>query len=391
MKTTDKENIIKIDSKNIVNTYGRFQEVLVEGKGAVCTNAEGKEFIDFTSGIGVNSLGFANGAWVTAVCEQASKLQHISNLFYTEPQAKLAEILVARTGMQKVFFGNSGAEANECAIKTARKYGNEKKPGKNKIITLVNSFHGRTMASLTATGQDKYHKYFDPFVGGFEYCPANDFDTMKTLVDDDTCAVMMELIQGEGGVVPVEKDFVQKVENLCKEKDIILIIDEVQTGVGRTGTLFAYEQYDISPDIVTFAKGIGGGLPMGGALMGEKTCDVLTPGDHGTTFGGNPVCCSGAIAVLEQIDEKMLGEVAYKGELIRKKLAEIPKVNDITGLGLMIGFKVDGMEAKDVVEKAMAKGVLMLTAKDKVRLLPPLIISQDEITKGLDILKEIIG
>lgn len=378
-----------LDKEKIVGTYGRYDMAADHGKGAVCVSVDGKEYIDFTSGIGVNSLGFCDDKWVAAVTEQLGKLQHVSNLFYTEPQVKVADILTSRTGLKKVFFGNSGAEANEAAIKTARKYGNTVKDGgANQIITLNNSFHGRTMATITATGQEHYHHFFDPFVGGFKYCDANDIAGLEKLADDSVCAIMMEMIQGEGGVVPLDREFVKAAEKICREKGILLIIDEVQTGIGRSGKLFAYEHFGIKPDIVTFAKGIGGGLPIGGTLFGEKCCDVLQPGDHGTTYGGNPVACAGALAVLERIDDDFLKEVEEKGAYMKKKILGFQAVKEVSGMGLMMGISIEGKEAADVVKTALENGLMSLTAKDRIRLLPPLTITYDEIDKGLSILED---
>lgn len=388
METID---IKKTDKSKIVNTYARYDLAVKQGSGAVCTSYDGKEYIDFTSGIGVNSLGFCDAGWVAAVSEQLGKLQHISNLFYTEPQVKAAELLTSKTGMSKVFFGNSGAEANEAAIKTARKYGTKVKGNSlNKIITLVNSFHGRTMATITATGQEHYHQYFTPFVEGFDYCEPDNIQQLEALIDDNTCAVMLEMIQGEGGVIALSEEFVKAAEKLCRQKDILLIIDEVQTGAGRTGRLFCYEHYGIKPDMVTFAKGIGGGLPIGGVLFSDKCCDILEPGDHGTTYGGNPVVCAGACEVLSRIDGEFLAEVTAKGEYIRDKLTDISQIEEITGKGLMIGIKLKEQKASDVVAAALEQGLLLLTAKDRVRLLPPLTITYKEIDKGLEILKKIL-
>ena len=384
-------DIKKTDKEKIVNTYARYDLAVKQGKGSVCTSYDGKEYIDFTSGIGVNSLGFCDDGWVKAVTEQLNKLQHISNLFYTEPQVKAAELLTAKTGMSKVFFGNSGAEANEAAVKTARKYGSKVKGNSlNKIVTLVNSFHGRTMATITATGQEHYHQFFTPFVEGFAYCEPDNIQQLEELVDDNTCAVMLEMIQGEGGVIALSEDFVKAAEKLCRKKDILLIIDEVQTGVGRTGKMFCYEHYGIKPDMVTFAKGIGGGLPVGGVIFGEKCCDVLEPGDHGTTYGGNPVVCAGVVEVLSRVDSEFLEAVTAKGEYIREALADIPQIEEITGKGLMIGLKLKDKKASDAVSQAMSEGLLLLTAKDRVRLLPPLTITYEEIDRGLEILKKIL-
>ncbi|HIU25825.1 MAG TPA: aspartate aminotransferase family protein [Candidatus Copromorpha excrementigallinarum] len=383
--------IKKLDKERIVPTYARYDMVAEKGAGACCWSKEGKKYIDFTAGIGVNCLGFCDRGWIEAVTEQLGKLQHVSNLFYTEPQVKVAEMLTERSGMAKVFFGNSGAEANEAAIKTARKYGFMKKGEKAyKIITLENSFHGRTMAAITATGQEHYHKFFTPFLEGFEYCPANDGEAMERLADENTCAIMMEMVQGEGGVVPLEAEFVKKAEKICREKGILLIADEVQTGIGRTGKLFAYEHFGIQPDIVTFAKGIGGGLPIGGALFGEKCCDTLQPGDHGTTYGGNPVACAGAVEVLKRMDGAFLAEVEKKGSYIKEKLQAIPKVKKVTGMGMMLGVEIEGKKAADAVAESLEKGLMILTAKDRVRLLPPLTITFEEIDEGIEILKSVL-
>lgn len=368
-----------LDKERIVSTYGRYDLVVESGKGAYCVSAEGKKYLDFTTGIGVNSLGFCDDSWVEAVTTQVKTLQHVSNLFYTQPQVEVAKILTDRTGMKKVFFNNSGAEANETAIKAARKYGTVNKgENVNKIITLNNSFHGRTMATITATGQAHYHKFFTPFVGGFDYCDANDIEQLEKLADENTCAIMMEVIQGEGGVLNLDEAFVKAAEKICKEKDILLIIDEVQTGIGRTGKLFAYQHFGIKPDIVTFAKGIGGGLPIGGAIFSEKCCDTLVPGDHGTTYGGNPIACAGAKAVLTKIDDAFLEEVTAKGEYLKKKLLELPQVKAVSGKGLMIGASIEGKEAGQIVKDALDNGLMLLTAKDKVRMLPPLTITYEE-------------
>ncbi len=388
----NKEEIKKLDQEKIVGTYSRYDMVADHGKGARCVSVDGKEYIDFTAGIGVNCLGFCDDGWVEAVTAQLKKLQHVSNLFYSEPQVKAADLLTKRTGLKKVFFGNSGAEANEAAIKTARKYGTTQRGVHvNKIISLANSFHGRTMATITATGQEKYHKFFTPFLEGFKYCEANNIEQLKSLVDDDTCAIMMEMVQGEGGVLDLDPDFVKAAEQLCHEHDLVFIVDEVQTGIGRTGKLFAYEYFDVMPDIVTFAKGIGGGLPIGGVLFGEKCCDVLKPGDHGTTYGGNPVACAGAVEVLTRIDDAFLKEVQKKSAYLKDKLQALPHVTSVSGLGLMLGVSLEGKEAPDVVKKALEEGLMVLTAKDKVRLLPPLTITYDEIDQGVEILKKALS
>lgn len=381
------------DQSYVAGTYGRFPVAIKEGKGALCKDFDGKEYIDFSSGIGVNSLGFCDAGWVSAVTKQLNTLQHISNLYYTEPCANTANILCERTGMKKVFFSNSGAESNEGAIKCARKYSYEKYgEGRNKVITLVNSFHGRTVTTLAATGQDVFHKYFFPFTEGFEFVTANDIVALKNALDGSVCAVMMELIQGEGGVMPLDKAFVKEVEALCKENDILLIIDEVQTGVGRTGKLFCFMNYDITPDIVTTAKGIGGGLPLGCVMFGEKTEKVFGPSDHATTFGGNPVATAGAEYILNTMDEKFLSEVTAKGEYMREKILTMPHVEGIDGLGLMMGIRLsDGIRSADVVKKGIEFGALLLTAKAKVRLLPPLNITYDEIDRGLEALEKALS
>ena len=387
----NKEMIRETDKKKIVSTYSRYDMAADRGKGACCYDTDGKKYIDFTAGIGVNSLGFCDDSWIGTVTAQLKKLQHASNLFYTEPQLKVAEMLTERTGMSKVFFGNSGAEANEAAIKTARKYGTTRKGNNvNKIITLENSFHGRTMATITATGQDHYHKYFTPFVDGFRYCRANDAEQLKDLVDDETCAVMMEMIQGEGGVLNLDAEFVRAAADICAQRDILFISDEVQTGIGRTGKLFAYEHFGVKPDIVTFAKGIGGGLPIGGTLMGEKCCDVLQPGDHGTTYGGNPVACAGACEVLSRIDDAFLKDVENKGRYLKSELMKIPQVKSVSGMGLMLGVEIEGKEAAEAVKEALESGLMILTAKNKVRMLPPLTITYDELDEGIEIFKKVL-
>lgn len=379
--------IKKLDKKIIAGTYARHDMAASSGKGARCYDTDGKEYIDFTSGIGVNSLGFCDEGWIAAVTEQLNKLQHSSNLYYTEPQVKVAKMLTDRTGMTKVYFANSGAEANETAIKTARKYG---KGEANKIITLNNSFHGRTLGAMTATGQPKYHEDFGPLPDGFEYCEANNIEQLIQLADDNTCAIMMELVQGEGGVRELEAAFVKAASDICRENNILLIIDEVQTGIGRTGRLFAYEYFGIKPDIVTFAKGIGGGLPMGGVLFGEKACNILEPGNHGTTYGGNPVACAGAVEVLTRIDDEFLKEVREKSAYLREKLLEIPGVSEVSGLGMMMGVTLSKKAAADFVKDALAAGLMTLTAKEKVRLLPPLTITYEELDKGLAIFREAV-
>lgn len=379
------------DKEYIMGTYGRNNLCIANGKGDLCFSPEGDAYIDFSSGIGVNSLGFANDVWVEAITKQANTLQHTSNLFYTAPCVELAELLVKRSGLEKIFFSNSGAEANEGAIKTARKYSFKKYGlGRHEIITLVNSFHGRTMATITATGQDGYHTDFFPFVEGFSYAKANDMESLNEKINEKTCAIMIELVQGEGGVIALEKEYVETISKLCVEKDILLIVDEVQTGIGRTGTLFAYEQFEIKPDLVTVAKGLGGGLPIGGVLFGEKTYQVLAPGDHGTTFGGNPIACAGGVAILKTIDALFLKEVSEKGHYIKEKLEAMDGVELVSGLGLMIGILPTHREAKDIVAECLKKGLILLTAKEKVRMLPPLNISYAHIEQGLHILETVL-
>lgn len=373
------------DAAFVANTYGRFPLALVEGKGAACRDEAGRQYIDLTSGIGVNSLGFCDEGWAAAVAAQAAKLQHTSNLYYTEPCIVAAKTLCARTGMKKVFFANSGAEANEGAIKAARKYSFEKYgEGRSKILTLVNSFHGRTVTTLAATGQDVFHNYFFPFTEGFAHLPANDPDALRAALDGTVCAVMVELVQGEGGVIPLDKDYVRTLAALCAERDVLLLVDEVQTGVGRTGTLYAFEQFGLAPDLVTSAKGLGGGLPVGAVLFGERTAHVLGAGDHATTFGGNPVVCAGVNYVLGRVDDALLADVRRKGKILRAALAEMPHIRSVSGLGLMLGVELEeGIPAKEVLLRAIKEGVLVLTAKARLRLLPPLTITDRELEAGI--------
>ncbi len=384
------EQLKKDDSEYIINTYARFPLAVKSGKGATCEDYDEKSYVDFSSGIGVNSLGFCDSDYVAAVTAQLNTLQHMSNLYYTEPCVTLAKTLCARSKMSKAFFCNSGAEANEGAIKAARKYSFTKYgENRNVIVTLENSFHGRTVTTLSATGQDIFHNYFFPFTEGFVYAKANDIDDTRAKLTSEVCAVMIELIQGEGGVVPLTKKYVYELEKLCKDKDILLIVDEVQTGIGRTGELFAFQNYEISPDIVTTAKGIGGGLPLGAVLFSKKTESSLTFGDHATTFGGNPVCCAGANAVMSKIDGCFLAEVKRKGAYLREKLLAMPHVTEVSGLGMMIGVSLEeGTDAKNVVKAALENGVILLTAKTKLRLLPPLSISYEEMDAGLAALEK---
>ena len=352
------EKVISRDNDYILHTYGRSQVVLAEGEGMTARDADGKSYLDFTSGIGVNSLGYCHPAWVRAVADQAATLQHTSNLYYTAPDGKLAKKLCRRTGLDAVFFGNSGAEANEGAIKCARKYSVDTYgESRNKVITLVNSFHGRTLATLTATGQDVFHHDFGPFPGNFDYVPAGDFAALEKAADKDTCAVMMELVQGEGGVMALDPEYVQAVRALCDEKDLILIVDEVQTGVGRTGTFLCCEHYNLKPDLVTLAKGLGGGLPIGAVLMNEKVAEGMGPGSHGSTFGGNPVVCAGANVVVDRMDAAFLSNVNERAVQLRTGLAKLPRVKSLSGIGLMVGIDfLEGIQAADVLALGAANG-----------------------------------
>ncbi|MCL2662221.1 MAG: aspartate aminotransferase family protein [Oscillospiraceae bacterium] len=388
--------IKKLDNENVIQTYARFDVAIDRGEGATLYSPEGKEYIDFSSGIGVNSIGYGNKKWADAIYAQALKLQHVSNLYYSEPYARLAETLIKRTGMKSVFFANAGADANEGMIKLARKYSFDKygkDRGRSTIISLKQSFHGRTITTLAATGQDVFHNYFFPFTEGFKHILANDIEAIKCEMTDDVCAVIIEFIQGEGGVLPLDENYVKEVSHLCSKHDILLLADEVQTGVGRTGTLFAFEQYGIVPDVLSFAKGIAGGLPLGGFLANEKCKAVLVAGTHATTFGGNPVAAAGAIEVFRQLDEKALKEVAEKGEYIEKELKSwnIPVIAEVRGKGLMIGISLADMTPKEIAQKCVENGLLILTAgTDALRMLPPLTISYEEINKGLKILKAIL-
>ena len=387
------EETIKRDNAYVLHTYARSPVALVAGEGMVARDAEGRQYLDFTSGIGVNSLGYCHPAWVRAVAGQAAALQHTSNLYYTKVQADFAQKLCQTAGYEKVFFCNSGAEANECAIKLARKYSFDKYgKGRHKILTLVNSFHGRTLCTLSATGQDVFHNYFFPFVEGFDYVTANDIADLEAKLDDTVCAVMLEYIQGEGGVNALEQAFVDAVFEKCAAKDVLVIADEVQTGVGRTGTFLAGEQFGHKADVTTLAKGIAGGLPMGACLANEKCAGVLGKGSHGSTFGGNPVCCAGGLAVLNTITaDGFLAEVRRKAKLLREKLEKLDGVESVSGLGLMIGIALKDKKAIDVANAALEKGLLVLTAKTKVRLLPPLTITDEEIEKGVAILADVLS
>lgn len=376
----------------MMHAYGRFNTAIISGKGATAKDVNGKEYIDFTSGIGVNCLGYSEEGWVKAVSGQAAAIQHISNLYYSPLQVEVSKKLCELTGMDKVFLCNSGAEANECAIKIARKYSYDKYgEGRQKIITLVNSFHGRTVTTLAATGQDVFHNFFFPFTEGFEYVKANDIDDLKNHLSDEVCAIFIELIQGEGGVMPLSEEFVKAISDICREKDILFMIDEVQTGVSRTGEVYCYQHYGLQPDVITSAKGLGGGVPIGACVCSKSLADVLTAGTHGTTFGGNPIACAAANYVLSQVTtDSFLAEVRKKGDYIRAGLAKIGNVKEIRGIGMMIGIVTEKDNAKEIAAKCVENGLLILTAKNLLRLLPPLNITYDEIDKGLSILKTVM-
>ena len=384
-------DLISLDKEYVAGTYGRFPVALVSGKGNLFTDEDGKEYIDLGSGIGVTCFGTGDEEWLCAVTAQLHKLQHTSNLYYTEPCAKLAQALCERTGMKKVFFSNSGAEANECAIKVARKYSAEKKGDEYyTIITLEHSFHGRTLTTLSATGQDHFHKLFNPLTPGFVHVKPNDIAALEQAVAScKPAGIFFEVVQGEGGVLPLTAEFVTAAAKLAKDNDIPLMVDEVQTGNGRTGKLYGYQHFGIEPDIVSTAKGLGGGLPIGATMMNERMQYVLGPGDHGSTYGGNPVCCAGALSVIERLDEAFLAEVQAKSDYVFSELAKAEGVEAVTGLGLMIGIKTV-KPAKDVVAACMERGVLCLTAKDKVRLLPALNIPMELLQKAVSVIKEAV-
>lgn len=384
-------SLMEEDRQYIANTYGRFPLAAASGRNATCLDTDGREYIDFSSGIGVNSLGFCDEGWAAVIAKQAATLQHISNLYYTEPMVKVAKILCERTFADKVFFCNSGAEANEGMIKTARKYSFDKYGGgRHRIVALENSFHGRTVTTLAATGQEVFHRYFDPFTDGFSFVKAGDIAALERAADGETCGILLELIQGEGGVVPLEQAFVDAAARICKERDILLMVDEVQTGIGRTGKLLCCEHYGITPDLVSLAKGLGGGLPFGAVLFGEKCAHTLGAGDHATTFGGNPVACAGALEVLGRIDEKLLAEVAEKGAYIARAVERMPHVVSVEGKGLMLGVTLEGVNSREAATACLEHGLIILTAKAKLRMLPPLTITYEEIDKGLKRLKEVL-
>ena len=382
-------NVIELDKKYVAPTYSRFPVNIVSGKGSVVYDCDGKKYIDLGSGIAVNSFGVCDEQWIAAVTEQLHKFQHTSNLYYSEPCAKLAKMLCDRTGMCNVFFSNSGAEANECAIKAARKYGSDKKGSDcSTIVTLKNSFHGRTLTTLAATGQDAFHQYFQPLTPGFVHCDATPQDLKKAVSENNVAAIMFEIVRGEGGVLPLDEEFVDAMAALAQSNDILLIADEVQIGNGRSGMLYGYMNYGIKPDIVTTAKGIGGGLPIGITMLGEKVKDVFTPGLNGSTFGGNPVCCAGALNILERIDDNLLNEVKEKSKYIFSELSGAEGIESVTGMGLMIGVKTK-KPAKEVAAECINNGVLVLTTKDKVRLLPALNIPFDLLESGIQTLKRV--
>ncbi len=385
-------NLMEKDSRYVANTYARFPLTITKGKGSLAYDAEGREYIDLSTGIAVNSFGFSDEEWVRAVTEQLNTVQHTSNLYYTEPCVKLAELLCNRTGMKKVFFSNSGAEANECAIKVARKYAREKKGEVyTTIITLKNSFHGRTITTLAATGQDSFHKDFLPLTEGFCYVEANNCEELrKTVEKGKIAAIMFETVQGEGGVNPLSSEFVKTIFDLADKYDILTIADEVQTGNGRTGQLYGFMGYGMTPDIFSTAKGLGGGLPLGATVLGEKVQNVLKAGDHGSTFGGNPVACAGALSIINRIDDKLLSEVREKSEYIINTLKACKGVKSITGKGLMLGIEAE-RDAGDIISKCMEKGVLVIKAKNKVRLLPALNIPFETLKKAIEILCKVIG
>ena len=389
------EQIKALDDQSVMHTYGRFDVVLDHGMGATLWSPEGKAYIDFASGIGVNSVGYGNPRWVRAVADQAARLQHTSNLYYSEPYVRLADTLTRRTGMANVFFANGGGEANEGLIKLARKYSFDKYgQGRATILTLLDSFHGRTITTLKATGQEVFHNYFFPFTEGFRYAAPNDISSLKAQAGDDVCAVLLELVQGEGGVMPLERDYVDQVRALCAENDWLLLVDEVQTGVGRTGALFAFQQYGFLPDACSFAKGIAGGLPMSGIMANGKCRTVLTPGTHATTFGGNPVCAAAACAVQEILTDQVLEQVQEKGAYLRSRIEAMgsPAVSGTRGLGLMIGVTLnEGYVNSELAAKLVEAGLLVLTAGQNVlRLLPPLTIRQEELDQGLEIMRSVL-
>lgn len=388
-----REQVVEFDKNDIMNTYGRLDLVPEEGHGAVIKDKNGKEYVDFTSGIGVNIFGWNDEGWKNAVISQINRFQHVCNYFYCDKASELAHTIIEKTGLSNMFFSNSGAEANEGAIKLARKYSFDKYgDGRNTIVTLNRSFHGRTVTTLAATGQDVFHQYFFPFTEGFKYCDAGDIEMLKEACTDDVCAVMLEVVQGEGGVNILSADYIKAVRKLCDERDILMIVDEVQTGIGRCGKFFGYMNYAITPDIVTSAKGLGGGLPIGAFISGEKCAKTFGGGMHGSTFGANPVSTAAASYIVSKIDDEFLAEVNKKGEYMREKIAAIgsEKIKEVRGVGMMIGVAVT-VSPKDVLHDAFDAGLLVLTAgKDVVRMLPPLTITYEEIDRGVEILASVL-
>ena len=384
------EQVKSQDQAYILHTYGRVDAALVKGRNARAWDVDGKEYIDFTAGIGVNALGYCDPEWSAAVAEQAGKIQHMCNYYYCPENTALAQELSQASGMAKAFFCNSGAEANECAVKIARKYG--EKRGAYRIVTLENSFHGRTLTTLAATGQEGFHREFLPLTEGFLYAQAGDLAGIQALLDGSVCAVMLEMVQGEGGVIPMDEGFVQGLAQLCREKDVLLLIDEVQTGIGRTGRFFAYQGYGVQPDVVTCAKGIAGGLPMGACLVSERLGDILLPGQNGSTFGGNPIASAAARVVVRRVSEPdFLQSVAEKGAYFREKLEAMPQVEYVRGRGLMLGVKLKEKDAHGVLVQCAKAGLLILTAKELVRFLPPLTITQEDIDQGLAIFQQVLA
>ena len=383
-------NIKEADKQYIMPTYGRFDLCIVKGEGSTYYDENGKKYIDMGTGIAVNTFGANDEEWKNAVIEQIGKIQHTSNLYYSEPCVKLAKLLCEKTGMKKVFFGNSGAEANECAIKGARKFGTDIREDKNVIITLKDSFHGRTITTLSATGQDVFHKNFTPFTEGFVHVTANDIDELKNAINDKVCAIMIEIVQGEGGVNTLNREYLEEIEKITTENDILLVVDEVQTGNGRTGSMYAFMQFGLTPDIVSTAKGLAGGLPMGATMFGERVENILPPGTHGSTFGGNPVCASAAVSVVNRLDDKLFETVKENSKYLVDKLLKIKGVKSVSGLGYMLGIEIDG-DAKAVANKCIENGLLVLTAKTKIRLLPALNISREEIDAALEIFERVLN
>ena len=384
------EQVKSQDQAYILHTYGRVDTALVKGRNARAWDVDGKEYIDFTAGIGVNALGYCDPEWSAAVAGQAGKIQHMCNYYYCPENTALAQELSQASGMAKAFFCNSGAEANECAVKIARKYG--EKRGAYRIVTLENSFHGRTLTTLAATGQEGFHREFLPLTEGFLYAQAGDLAGIQALLDGSVCAVMLEMVQGEGGVIPMDEGFVQGLAQLCREKDVLLLIDEVQTGIGRTGRFFAYQGYGVQPDVVTCAKGIAGGLPMGACLVSERLGDILQPGQNGSTFGGNPIASAAARVVVRRVSEPaFLQSVSEKGAYFREKLEAMPQVEYVRGRGLMLGVKLKEKDAHDVLVQCAKAGLLILTAKELVRFLPPLTITQEDIDQGLAIFQQVLA